>query len=34
MAEPRTLFLDPDFRPSPKTDHYCYVCSTEDWFVK
>ena len=29
MTKPRTLFLDPDFRPTPKTDHYCYACSKD-----
>lgn len=22
----RTIYLDPDFRPKPKTPHFCCVC--------
>lgn len=26
MSEPRSHFIDPDFRTQPKTDRFCCVC--------
>lgn len=25
----RTKYADPDFRPKPKTDHHCFICSRD-----
>ncbi len=29
MSEPRTKYLDTDFRRRPKTDLFCYVCQKD-----
>lgn len=29
MSEPRTLFIDPDFRRTPKTKVFCCVCQRD-----
>lgn len=28
-VQERTLFIDPDFRPTPKTKHFCCVCQRD-----